>query len=90
MTTTQHWILPQGIEEVLPEQAARFEAMRRLLLDLYASWGYELVKPPTIDFIESLLTGTGHDLDLQTFKLVDQISGRTLGLRADMTPRLRV
>jgi ATP phosphoribosyltransferase regulatory subunit len=88
MTTTQHWILPQGIEEVLPEQAARFEAMRRMLLDLYASWGYELVKPPTIDFIESLLTGTGHDLDLQTFKLVDQISGRTLGLHADMTPQV--
>ncbi|MBN4063362.1 ATP phosphoribosyltransferase regulatory subunit [Cardiobacterium sp. AH-315-I02] len=88
MTTKQHWILPEGIEEVLPEQAARFEAMRRLLLDLYASWGYELVKPPTIDFIESLLTGTGHDLDLQTFKLVDQLSGRTLGLRADMTPQV--
>ncbi len=88
MTTKKHWILPEGIEEVLPEQAARFEAMRRLLLDLYASWGYELVKPPTIDFIESLLTGTGHDLDLQTFKLVDQLSGRTLGLRADMTPQV--
>lgn len=88
MTTKQHWILPEGIEEVLPEQAARFEAMRRLLLDLYASWGYELVMPPTIDFIESLLTGTGHDLDLQTFKLVDQLSGRTLGLRADMTPQV--
>ena len=88
MTTKQHWILPEGIEEVLPEQAARFEAMRRLLLDLYATWGYELVMPPTIDFIESLLTGTGHDLDLQTFKLVDQMSGRTLGLRADMTPQV--
>ena len=88
MTTKQHWILPQGIEEVLPEQAAKFEAMRRLLLDLYASWGYELVMPPTIDFIESLLTGTGHDLDLQTFKLVDQLSGRTLGIRADMTPQV--
>jgi len=88
MTTKKHWILPEGIEEVLPEQAARFEAMRRLLLDLYASWGYELVMPPTIDFIESLLTGTGHDLDLQTFKLVDQMSGRTLGLRADMTPQV--
>ena len=88
MTSKQHWILPQGIEEVLPEQAARFEAMRRLLLDIYAGWGYELVIPPTIDFIESLLTGTGHDLDLQTFKLVDQISGRTLGLRADMTPQV--
>jgi len=88
MTTKQHWILPEGIEEILPEQAARFEAMRRMLLDLYASWGYELVMPPTIDFIESLLTGTGHDLDLQTFKLVDQMSGRTLGLRADMTPQV--
>ena len=88
MTTKQHWILPQGIEEVLPEQAAKFEAMRRLLLDIYASWGYELVMPPTIDFIESLLTGTGHDLDLQTFKLVDQLSGRTLGIRADMTPQV--
>ncbi|VAW52538.1 ATP phosphoribosyltransferase regulatory subunit [hydrothermal vent metagenome] len=88
MTTKQHWILPEGIEEVLPEQAARFESMRRMLLDLYASWGYELVMPPTIDFIESLLTGTGHDLDLQTFKLVDQLSGRTLGLRADMTPQV--
>ncbi|MCK4675378.1 MAG: ATP phosphoribosyltransferase regulatory subunit, partial [Gammaproteobacteria bacterium] len=88
MTTKQHWILPEGIDDVLPEQAARFESMRRMLLDLYATWGYELVKPPTIDFIESLLTGTGHDLDLQTFKLVDQVSGRTLGLRADMTPQV--
>lgn len=88
MTTKQHWILPEGIEEVLPEQAERFEAMRRMLLDIYASWGYELVMPPTIDFIESLLTGTGHDLDLQTFKLVDQMSGRTLGIRADMTPQV--
>ena len=88
MTTKQHWILPEGIEEILPEQAARFEAMRRLLLDIYTRWGYELVMPPTIDFIESLLTGTGHDLDLQTFKLVDQMSGRTLGLRADMTPQV--
>ncbi len=88
MTTKQHWILPEGIDEILPEQAARFESMRRLLLDIYATWGYELVIPPTIDFIESLLTGTGHDLDLQTFKLVDQLSGRTLGLRADMTPQV--
>ncbi|MDT8282098.1 MAG: ATP phosphoribosyltransferase regulatory subunit [Gammaproteobacteria bacterium] len=88
MTTKQHWILPEGIEEVLPQQAIRFEAIRRMLLDLYASWGYELVIPPTIDFIESLLSGTGHDLDLQTFKLVDQMSGRTLGIRADMTPQV--
>ena len=88
MTVNGHWILPQGIEEALPEQAARLECLRRNLLDLYASWGYEMVMPPFIDHIESLLTGTGHDLDLQTFKLVDQLSGRTLGIRADMTPQV--
>jgi ATP phosphoribosyltransferase regulatory subunit len=88
MTVNGHWILPQGIEEALPEQAARLECLRRNLLDLYASWGYEMVMPPFIDHIESLLTGTGRDLDLQTFKLVDQLSGRTLGIRADMTPQV--
>lgn len=88
MTIKQHWILPEGIEEILPEQAARYEAMRRLILDMYVTWGYEQVMPPVIDFVDSLLTGTGHDLDLQTFKLVDQLSGRTLGLRADMTPQV--
>ncbi len=86
MTIKHHWILPEGIEETLPETAAQMETLRRDLLDLYAVWGYELVIPPFIDHIESLLTGTGHDLDLQTFKLVDQISGRTLGVRADITP----
>ncbi len=88
MSNTNHWILPEGIEETLPETAARMESLRRELLDLYASWGYELVIPPFIDHIESLLTGTGHDLDLQTFKLIDQMSGRTLGVRADMTPQV--
>jgi len=88
MTTNKHWVLPQGIEEALPEQAARLEALRRKFLDMYASWGYELVIPPFIDHIESLLTGTGHELDLQTFKIVDQLSGRTLGIRADMTPQV--
>lgn len=88
MNTDNHWVLPQGIEEALPEQAERLEIYRRELLDLYASWGYELVMPPFIDHIESLITGTGHDLDLQTFKLVDQVSGRTLGIRADMTPQV--
>jgi ATP phosphoribosyltransferase regulatory subunit len=83
-----HWILPQGIEETLPGQAAKLECLRRSLLDLYAAWGYRLVIPPFIDHIESLLTGTGHDLDLQTMKLVDQVSGRTLGIRADMTPQV--
>ena len=88
MTSKEHWVLPQGIEEALPEHAARLEVLRRDLLGLYATWGYELVIPPFIDHIESLLTGTGHDLDLQTFKLVDQVSGRTLGVRADMTPQV--
>lgn len=88
MTNKNHWILPEGIEESLPQTAAQMETLRRELLDLYATWGYELVIPPFIDHIESLLTGTGHDLDLQTFKLVDQMSGRTLGIRADMTPQV--
>ncbi|MDT8451816.1 MAG: ATP phosphoribosyltransferase regulatory subunit [Gammaproteobacteria bacterium] len=88
MTSKEHWVLPQGIEEALPEHAARLEILRRDLLDLYATWGYELVMPPFIDHIESLLTGTGRDLDLQTFKLIDQVSGRTLGVRADMTPQV--
>ena len=88
MNFNGHWILPQGIEEALPEQAARLEHLRRRLLDLYTGWGYEMVMPPFIDHIESLLTGTGRDLDLQTFKLVDQLSGRTLGIRADMTPQV--
>jgi len=88
MTSKNHWILPEGIEEILPDTAAQMEILRRKLLDLYAGWGYELVIPPFVDHIESLLTGTGHDLDLQTFKLVDQMSGRTLGIRADMTPQV--
>ena len=82
------WLLPQGIEEVLPLQARVMEALRRELLDLYRAWGYELVIPPFVDFLESLLTGTGQDLDLQTFKLTDQSSGRLLGVRADMTPQV--
>ena len=88
MTLNGHWVLPQGIEEALPEQAMRLESLRRNLLDLYMSWGYEMVMPPFIDHIESLLVGTGYDLDPQTFKLVDQLSGRTLGIRADMTPQV--
>ncbi len=88
MTANKHWVLPQGIEEALPDQAARLESLRRELLDMYFCWGYELVIPPFIDHIESLLTGTGHELDLQTFKIVDQLSGRTLGIRADMTPQV--
>jgi len=88
MYQQDHWLLPEGIQEVLPHQAQRLETLRRELLDLFASWGYELVIPPFIEFLESLLTGTGHDLDLQTFKLTDHITGRLLGVRADMTPQV--
>jgi ATP phosphoribosyltransferase regulatory subunit len=84
----ERWRLPDGIDEVLPPEAARVEALRRELLDLYGSWGYELVIPPFIDYLDSLLTGTGSDLDLRTFKLTDQVSGRLLGVRADMTPQV--
>ncbi len=82
------WLLPAGIEEVLPPRAQVMESLRRALLDLYRSWGYELVIPPFVDFLDSLLTGTGRDLDLQTFKLTDQVTGRLLGVRADMTPQV--
>jgi ATP phosphoribosyltransferase regulatory subunit len=82
------WLLPENISDVLPREARRVEAVRRALLDLYAGYGYELVIPPLIEYIESLLTGTGSDLDLGTFKLVDQASGRMLGLRADTTPQV--
>lgn len=82
------WLLPENISDVLPEEARTVERLRRALLDLYASYGYELVIPPLLEHLESLLTGTGHDLGLSTLKLVDQLSGRTLGLRADTTPQV--
>ena len=88
MNKTDRWLLPEGIEEVLPEQAKRLEQLRRTLLDTYESWGYDLVMPPLIEYLESLLTGTGNDLDLQTFKLTDQLTGRLMGVRADMTPQV--
>ncbi len=87
MSGIEHWLLPEGIEEMLPEQAWRMEVLRRRLLDLYRGWGYELIIPPMIEYLGSLLTGAGHDLDLQTFKLTDQLTGRLLGVRADMTPQ---
>ncbi|WP_200849414.1 ATP phosphoribosyltransferase regulatory subunit, partial [Klebsiella pneumoniae] len=74
--------------DVLPARARKIEELRRRSLDLYQSYGYELVSPPLLEFLDSLLTGTGSDLNLQTFKLVDQLSGRTLGLRADITPQV--
>lgn len=88
MTTVDRWQLPDGVEEVLPEQAQVVERLRRELLDLYRSWGYQLVIPPLMEFTESLLIGLGRDLDLLTFKMTDQISGRTLGIRADITPQV--
>ncbi|MFO7640897.1 MAG: ATP phosphoribosyltransferase regulatory subunit [Candidatus Competibacteraceae bacterium] len=88
MILEDRWLLPEGIEEILPPAARRMENLRHELLDLYESWGYELVIPPLIEFLDSLLTGTGNDLELQTFKLTDQLSGRMMGVRADMTPQV--
>ena len=82
------WLLPEYIDDILPAEAARIERLRRRVLDLFERWGYELVMPPLLEYVESLLTGTGHDLDLRTFKLVDQLSGRMMGVRADITPQV--
>lgn len=87
MSNQERWLLPDGIEEILPEEARRLEVLRRRLLDLFGVWGYELVMPPLIEYLDALLTGTGRDLDLQTFKLTDQLTGRLMGVRADMTPQ---
>ena len=84
----RRWLLPEYIEDILPAEALRIEQLRRRILDLFRAHGYELVMPPMLEYLESLLTGTGHDLDLRTFKLVDQLSGRLLGLRADITPQV--
>ena len=82
------WLLPDHLADVLPSEARHIEELRRELLDAARGYGFELVMPPLVEHIESLLTGTGEALDLQTFKLVDQLSGRTLGLRADTTPQV--
>ena len=82
------WVLPDHIADVLPSEARHIEELRHLLLDTARSYGYELVIPPLLEHLESLLTGTGQALDLQTFKLVDQLSGRMMGLRADTTPQV--
>ena len=81
------WLLPENIADTLPREARRVEELRRALLDLYRAHGYELVRPPLIEYVDSLLTGAGSDLDLLTFKFTDQASGRLLGLRADRTPQ---
>ncbi|HZY16824.1 MAG TPA: ATP phosphoribosyltransferase regulatory subunit, partial [Ramlibacter sp.] len=82
------WVLPDHIADVLPSEARHIEELRRALLDTARAYGYELVMPPLLEHLESLLTGTGEALGLQTFKLVDQLSGRSLGLRADTTPQV--
>ncbi|MDR3299320.1 MAG: ATP phosphoribosyltransferase regulatory subunit [Candidatus Accumulibacter sp.] len=83
-----NWLLPEHIADALPHEAARIEHLRRTILDMFRVHGYELVMPPMLEYLDSLLTGTGGDLKLRTFKLVDQLSGRTLGVRADMTPQV--
>jgi ATP phosphoribosyltransferase regulatory subunit len=88
MTLADRWLLPDGMKEMLPPRARQVELMRRRLLDLYDSWGYDLVMPPLAEHLESLLTGVGRDLELKTFKLTDQVSGHMLGVRADMTPQV--
>ena len=84
----RRWLLPEHIEDVLPAEARAIERLRRAILDLFEVHGYELVVPPLLEYLDSLLSGTGRDLDLATFKLVDQLSGRMLGVRADHTPQV--
>lgn len=88
MNPVNRWLLPEGVEEILPPRAMRLERLCREIIDLLTGWGYEFVIPPPIEYLESLLTGAGEDLDLQTFKLIDQLSGRLMGLRADITPQV--
>jgi len=82
------WLLPDGINESLPDEAEKLEALRRHLIDLYATWGYRLVMPPLVEYLESLRAGMGTQLDLQTFKITDQSNGRMMGVRADITPQV--
>ena len=82
-----NWLLPEYIADALPSEAARIETLRRNLLDHFRVRGFEYVMPPMLEYLDSLLTGAGQDLNLRTFKLVDQLSGRTMGVRADMTPQ---
>jgi len=82
------WILPEYVEDILPSEAERMESLRRVLLDHFRANGFRLTQPPLVEHVDSLLTGTGHDLDLQTFKVVDPMSGRLLGVRADITPQV--
>jgi ATP phosphoribosyltransferase regulatory subunit len=84
----RNWVLPEYIEDILPPEAEAIEHLRRTLIDHFRASGYRLVQPPLVEHLESLLTGTGHDLELQTFKVIDPLSGRLLGVRADITPQV--
>ena len=84
---TRYWMLPEDVIELLPQEASHIEGLRRNLLDNMALWGYELVKPPLVEFLDSLLAGS-ENLDIQTFKITDQASGRLMGVRADLTPQI--
>jgi ATP phosphoribosyltransferase regulatory subunit len=88
LTSHSRWLLPDGVDEQLPPEAARMERMRASALSLFARWGYQLCMPPLVEFLDSLLSGVGEDLETQTFKLTDQISGRMLGIPADITPQI--
>lgn len=88
MTLADRWLLPEGVDEALPKQAAKIEHLRRTLLDLHKSWGYQLVIPPLLEYLDSLLTGAGSDLEIETFKVIDQLSGRLMGIRADFTSQV--
>jgi ATP phosphoribosyltransferase regulatory subunit len=88
MIADERWLLPEGVDEILPPQAEQLERLCRRVIDLFGAWGYELVIPPLVEYLDSLLTGTGSDLDIQTFKLTDQLTGRLMGLRADTTPQV--
>ena len=87
MSKADKWILPEGVEEILPAEAFALESLRREILDLFGGWGYQLVMTPFVEYLDSMLVGTSHDLDLHTFKVTDQLSGRMMGIRADMTPQ---
>lgn len=88
MVMADRWLLPEGVDESLPEQAAKIEQLRRVLLNLHGSWGYELVIPPLLEYLDSLLIGAGSDLEIETFKVIDQLSGRLMGIRADFTSQV--
>ncbi len=87
MNKVDRWLLPDGIEELLPADSGKVESLRRRIVDLFRSWGYDYVIPPMVEFTDSLLTGSGQDIDLLTFKLTDQLSGKMMGIRADITPQ---